>query len=380
MFIIKKRNKRKGEIEMKRMSKREKTIIEKNLPNSGITLIALVITVIVLLILASISIATLTGDNGLIKKANEAKQATIIEHEKEAIDLAYIHCQQNSSVTAENLQAEMIRNEDKVNVTNSGNNLIVTFDETGHEYTVLPTGEVKEGKIEGEESDNTETIVKMINNDNGTPINGGTISIYSDEGCSICVMKELLIQNLEGERIELEPGTYYVEVNSVPTGYKVEDNNVLKFSVIANQSNIWEIKLSLGSLLPSSGGPYTVTMLENGIEIKIQYDELLIRGMSINCYYVGYQSSKDSFTLEGDFEEYPVDLTDITEINALEKAKQLASYAEEDNLPPLVSGQTNNDGQAIFGNLDAGLYLFTFGTLQIDGKIYSPDPILIALE
>lgn len=34
----------------------------------GITLIALVITIIVLLILAGISIATLTGENGILRK------------------------------------------------------------------------------------------------------------------------------------------------------------------------------------------------------------------------------------------------------------------------------------------------------------------------
>lgn len=41
--------------------------------NKGITLIALVITIIVLLILAGISIAMLTGDNGLLTKASDAK-------------------------------------------------------------------------------------------------------------------------------------------------------------------------------------------------------------------------------------------------------------------------------------------------------------------
>ena len=38
--------------------------------NKGITLIALVITIIVLLILAGVSIAMLTGDNGLLTKAS----------------------------------------------------------------------------------------------------------------------------------------------------------------------------------------------------------------------------------------------------------------------------------------------------------------------
>lgn len=46
----------------------------KKQKNQGITLIALVVTIIVLLILAGISIATLTGDNGLIKNARKSKR------------------------------------------------------------------------------------------------------------------------------------------------------------------------------------------------------------------------------------------------------------------------------------------------------------------
>ncbi len=43
--------------------------------NNGITLIALVITIIVLLILAGVAIATLTGDNGILTKGVQAKDA-----------------------------------------------------------------------------------------------------------------------------------------------------------------------------------------------------------------------------------------------------------------------------------------------------------------
>ena len=42
----------------------------------GITLIALVITIIVLLILAGVSIAMLTGENGILTRANESQVAT----------------------------------------------------------------------------------------------------------------------------------------------------------------------------------------------------------------------------------------------------------------------------------------------------------------
>ena len=40
----------------------------------GITLIALVVTIIVLLILAGVAIATLTGKNGLITRAKQEKK------------------------------------------------------------------------------------------------------------------------------------------------------------------------------------------------------------------------------------------------------------------------------------------------------------------
>lgn len=45
-----------------------------NYNNRGITLISLVVTIIILLILAGVSIAMLTGENGILKRATEAKQ------------------------------------------------------------------------------------------------------------------------------------------------------------------------------------------------------------------------------------------------------------------------------------------------------------------
>lgn len=51
----------------------------------GITLVALVVTIIILLILAGVTIATLTGNNGLLNKAKDAKIATEIADIKEQI-------------------------------------------------------------------------------------------------------------------------------------------------------------------------------------------------------------------------------------------------------------------------------------------------------
>ena len=63
---------------------KEKDIVKKQ---TGITLIALVITIIVLLILAGVSIALLTGNNGILTQAKLAKENTAAAEEKEKQDL-----------------------------------------------------------------------------------------------------------------------------------------------------------------------------------------------------------------------------------------------------------------------------------------------------
>lgn len=62
--------------------------MKKTKENLGITLIALVITIIVLLILAGVSIAMLTGNNGILNQAKLAKENTIVAKEDESNKLS----------------------------------------------------------------------------------------------------------------------------------------------------------------------------------------------------------------------------------------------------------------------------------------------------
>lgn len=64
--------------------------------NRGITLVALVITVVVLLILASISISAVVGNNGIIKQAIKAKELTRVSSEKEAIEMVVFLANMNN--------------------------------------------------------------------------------------------------------------------------------------------------------------------------------------------------------------------------------------------------------------------------------------------
>ena len=75
--------------------------MKENLKNKkGITLIALVITIVVLIILASVSIAMLTGDNGIITKAQEAAFRTEMAQIREMVDMHLLEKEMNVTETS----------------------------------------------------------------------------------------------------------------------------------------------------------------------------------------------------------------------------------------------------------------------------------------
>ena len=122
---------------------------------SGITLIALVITIIVLLILAGISIMMLTGDNSILNQATNAKESTVKESEEEAIKLAYSGVQANyigENVTADRLETELKNNGNNVAVTESGQKLKILFEDTNHSYIIDKKLNIKQDN--GDSSDN----------------------------------------------------------------------------------------------------------------------------------------------------------------------------------------------------------------------------------
>ncbi|MFQ8660861.1 MAG: type II secretion system protein [Clostridia bacterium] len=126
----------------------------------GITLIALVITIIVLLILAGVSIAMLTGDNGILTQAKEAKEANIAGTEKEQIKLAMQSLKMkkqadnvSTTVAADELQNQLIADGAKNVTVEAGENgsLVVKYADSKNQYTVNQNGEIAEnGQIPGE--------------------------------------------------------------------------------------------------------------------------------------------------------------------------------------------------------------------------------------
>ena len=109
----------------------------------GITLIALVITVIVLLILAAVTIGAITGNNGIIGQANDAKLQTEIAEEKEILGIATINAMgkdEEGNVTKINLDGELDKNPGKTNYSSEEKEegIIVTFKTSQRKTRISP--------------------------------------------------------------------------------------------------------------------------------------------------------------------------------------------------------------------------------------------------
>ena len=124
---------------------------------NGITLIALVITIIVLLILAGVTVATLTGDNGLLGKAGNAKIETEKAEIRETIELECISLEGDKNlksktdkekleILVERLKTRNGLEEQNTNYEISSKFATITTKQ-GFEYTVLFDYTVIEGKL-----------------------------------------------------------------------------------------------------------------------------------------------------------------------------------------------------------------------------------------
>lgn len=108
----------------------------------GITLIALVITIVVLLILASVTIYMLTGQNNLLSKTEDTKNNTEISEEKEKIKLAVnadLITNEGKLNTKEGLQTELDNIELKKNthvIKDGKDKFIITFLDTNRNYKI----------------------------------------------------------------------------------------------------------------------------------------------------------------------------------------------------------------------------------------------------
>ena len=118
---------------------------------NGITLIVLVVTIVVLMILAGISISVLSGENGIITQSRKAKEETEIAEEKEIVnESSAIAAKENVyGYIEEDILQEVLDDrvgKDKTTVSKFVDTIFVTFNETQRTYPIDADGQISTEK------------------------------------------------------------------------------------------------------------------------------------------------------------------------------------------------------------------------------------------
>ena len=193
----------------------------------GITLIALIITIIVLLILAGVTIGTLTGDNNLINQAGEAKEDVEIASEKEAIDNATIEAMGKNKYG--NLEEEEFQKAldnqtgGKAEVTYITGSFEVYFTDSKRYYTVDSNGNVGDFTVAV-----TDPYPGDITKDeNGNTLDGSSTSPYQINCIEDLVAFSNMVNNIgkmykDGQLVDVTTAN----VSSVRSKYIVLTKNL----------------------------------------------------------------------------------------------------------------------------------------------------------
>ena len=157
---------------------------------TGITMVALVITIIILLILAGVTIATLSGDNGILSNATKAKLETEIAQDKEQLSLYYVDESMNDRDGSVGIDDYLNYIEDKG---------IPTKEEDGKYYAEV------DGKI----------YELGIENDNLTIDYVGEGKITEPRITKIEIVNKTLSSiEIKVEALRMEEGTYYYYIGT----------------------------------------------------------------------------------------------------------------------------------------------------------------------
>ena len=237
----------------------------------GITLVALVVTIVVLLILAGVSINTVLGDDGIIKKAKEAAEATRRASAEEEMNRLVLEYQLASNdETLESFLQEKVT-EGRINgVTDNGDGTItITKKVDGKDYTITvkkpaaSTPSVKVGAI------------RVVSDSTGAGSSLGEAS--TRKGTTLYIMIE---STISGGTTTVSP--------QVP--YAVTENGTYKFTVtgtVNGTAYTKEVSVTVNQFKNSILEDINIKI---GDSVNYTYDSA--GSYSLSSTYSGYSSSQ----------------------------------------------------------------------------------------
>ena len=272
----------------------------KNMKNKGITLIALVITIIVLLILAGVSIATLTGQNGILTRANDAKEKT-----EEATAQEKVEVEKGGSFdTSGKLKLDLL----KSNIQNEGGSVegdsfpaVVIMD--GYKFLVSSTGEVKLiGKI-------TEVgDTNLLGEANAPKLSDGMIPIkWNGNNWVICSKDDPEWYNYIDQTSGTDGTSKWANIMLSDGRYKAE---TAQEGQVVQESELGSMFVWIPRYAYSIENLYHTNSEDSGGEIKIAFLTSTLKYNSGDTIIYSYQGTEGTAQLtnasgQGNWNEHP---------------------------------------------------------------------------
>ena len=261
--------------------------------NSGITLIALVITIIVLLILAGVSISMLTGQNGILTQAQNAKATTEQSSAREKLELAVAGAMASpEDMTVEKLKSELA----SYDILTQSTKFPVIVNINDKNFAINSSGNIMEYKnitdITGNETANTVTKDKL---DNYLVVPAGFKILNTSDNVTDGIV-------IEDTRYEATSGSQFVwiPVGEINTTDKGTINIELKRYVFNNDGTVngefsqaepgEQLKIS------SSSSVYFTEGLKDSITTNTHAKDIknfVRKSKSSQGYYIGRYEARD---------------------------------------------------------------------------------------
>ncbi len=246
--------------------------VKKNKKEEGITLIALITTIIVLLILAGISIGAITGSNGIIGQAQSAKEETEIAQEKEIIDISTVEAMgknNRGNLEEEEFQSAIDKHtNEKADVTDIGEEFEVFFEETNRYYTVDKNGNIL---------DYAEVVIDNSPGDITKDENGKELAGTVDEPYEIWCIEDLCdFSNIINNNKAI-PYVILMQTLDFNSNRSYVDGKISTEGLISSCNSVEELKNNLTTgegFTPigiEGGGKYKGTFEGNNKEIRNLY-------------------------------------------------------------------------------------------------------------
>ena len=296
--------------------------MKKIVNEKGITLVALVITIIILLILAGIGIATLTGDNGLFARAKQAKEKTVEGQLREEIVMAI-----------QDIQAEELPKGNKVT-------LETLVDGQLESKLKDITAELEGNEINGEYKDYEYTIDSNLN----VTINGEVTGIkikgsaevqsgYVFEGSTVEIKVTANITEGTITGIEAPEGaTIKTDTNTTEKVYTVNKNGAYVFKITSDAGKNKNITAKVENILAA---PQITVSEVTGNSFKINVENDYPEGAITEYRYsvggtVKQQGTTDkSYTVTG--------LAELTEYNNIQVTAYINSVNKVSNFEKVTT-------------------------------------------